>query len=147
MTNTEIKPTPTATKLPQKKSGAQLVREIIADVLYAILAGIVVGTAYHFFQNSNGFAPGGVGGLATIMHHLFADKVSWAVLMISFNVPIFILVSIFINRRLGILLSIYLITQSLMPSLYTLVGLLPYSLQTSGDDFNVIFAATTHLST
>ena len=141
MTNTEIKPTPTATKLPQKKSGAQLVREIIADVLYAILAGIVVGTAYHFFQNSNGFAPGGVGGLATIMHHLFADKVSWAVLMIGFNVPIFILVSIFINRRLGILLSIYLITQSLMPSLYTLVGLLPYSLQTSGDDFNVIFAA------
>jgi hypothetical protein len=27
---------------------------------------MIVGTAYYFFQNSNGFAPGGVGDLATI---------------------------------------------------------------------------------
>ena len=73
MTTTEIKPTATAAKLPEKKSASQLAREIVTDVIYAIIAGIVVGTAYHFFQNSNGFAPGGVGGLATIMHHLFAD--------------------------------------------------------------------------
>ena len=35
-----------------------------ADLFFAVAAGVVVGTAYHFFQNSNGFAPGGVGGLA-----------------------------------------------------------------------------------
>ena len=46
------------------------VRNFVFDILYAIMAGVVVGTAYHFFQNSNGFAPGGVGGLATITHHL-----------------------------------------------------------------------------
>ena len=46
------------------------VKELTFDILCAIVAGIIVGTAYHFFQNSNGFAPGGVGGLATITHHL-----------------------------------------------------------------------------
>ena len=40
------------------------VKEFIFDVIFAIIAGIIVGTAYFFFQNSNGFAPGGVGGLA-----------------------------------------------------------------------------------
>ena len=60
-------------------------KELIFDVLFAVLAGIIVGTAYHFFQNSNGFAPGGVGGLATITHHLLPDRVSWSILMIAFN--------------------------------------------------------------
>ena len=35
-------------------------KEIATDVIYAIIAGFIVGTAYHFFQNSNDFAPGGV---------------------------------------------------------------------------------------
>ena len=41
-------------------------REFILDLLVATLAGAIVSVAYYFFQNSNGFAPGGVGGLATI---------------------------------------------------------------------------------
>ena len=117
------------------------VKTVIFDILWSIAAGVVVGTAYHFFQNSNGFAPGGVGGLATILHHLLQGKVSWALLMLSFNIPIFILVSALIDKKLGIVLSIYLVTQSLIPDLYMLLGLLPYSLENSGDDFNVIFAA------
>ena len=66
---------------------------VILDVVIAIISGVIVGTAYFFFQNSNGFAPGGVGGLATITHYLISDKVSWSILMIAFNLPIFILVS------------------------------------------------------
>ena len=73
-------------------------KTIITDVLFAIIAGIVVGTAYFFFQNSNEFAPGGVGGLATITHYLIQDKISWTLLMILFNMTIFILVSIFIDK-------------------------------------------------
>ena len=110
------------------------------DLLTAILAGIVVGTAYFFFQNSNGFAPGGVGGLATITHHLLQDRVSWAVLMIAFNLPIFVLVSMLINKKLGLMLSIYMCVQSLIPTLYEKIGFSPYSLMHSGEDFNVIFA-------
>ena len=110
------------------------------DVLYAIVAGIIVGTAYFFFQNSNGFAPGGVGGLATITHHLLADRVSWSILMIAFNLPIFILVGAIVNKKLGLILSVYMIVQSLMPRLYEALGAQPYCLAVNGEDFNIVFA-------
>ncbi len=113
---------------------------LIFDVLHVIVAGMIVGTAYYFFQNSNGFAPGGVGGLATITHHFLNNAVNWSLLMIAFNLPIFILVSAKINKKLGIMLSAYICIQSLMPILYDLVGFKPYSLATSGDDFNIVFA-------
>ena len=115
--------------------------DLLVDVLYAIFAGIVVGTAYHFFQNSNGFAPGGVGGLATITHHLTGGTVNWGLLMMAFNLPIFILVSAIVNKKLGFMLSIYLVVQASLPSLYTALGAMPYSLATSGEDFNIIFAS------
>lgn len=110
------------------------------DVLYAITAGMIVGTAYFFFQNSNGFAPGGVGGLATITHYLLADKVSWSILMIAFNLPIFVLVMLMINKKLGAMLSLYMCVQSFVPQLYEALGARPYSLASSGADFNVVFA-------
>ncbi len=110
------------------------------DILCAILAGAVVGTAYHFFQNSNGFAPGGVGGLATITHYLLSDRVSWSVLMVAFNLPIFILVSVIVNKKLGLMLSIYMLVQSFIPRLYEAVGALPYCLANNQADFNIVFA-------
>ena len=108
-------------------------KNLIFDILYAIAAGTIVGTAYHFFQNSNGFAPGGVGGLATITHHLLQDKVSWSILMIAFNLPIFVLVSAFINKKLGAILSIYMVVQSFIPRLYETLGWMPYSLANNQD--------------
>ena len=113
---------------------------LIFDILYALTAGIIVGTAYFFFQNSNGFAPGGVGGLATITHYLLADKVSWSVLMVAFNLPIFVLVSVFINRKLGALLSLYMVVQSFIPRLYEILGARPYSMVNNREDFNIVFA-------
>ncbi len=115
-------------------------KEFVFDILIAIAAGIVVGTAYHFFQNSNGFAPGGVGGLATITHHLIGGAVDWGVLMITFNIPIFILVSALVDKKLGLMMSIYMIVQSSMPKLYELIGLKAYCLANNGEDFNVVFA-------
>ncbi len=118
----------------------QRIRGIALDVLCAIVAGIIVGTAYHVFQNSNGFAPGGVGGLATITYHLIENRISWSILMVAFNLPIFILVSIFVNKKLGIMLSIYMLVQSFIPRLYDLVGLRAYSLANNAEDFNIVFA-------
>ena len=118
----------------------QKAKVLLTDVLTAILAGIIVGTAYHFFQNSNGFAPGGVGGLATITHHLLRDRVSWSVLMLSFNIPIFVLVGAMIDRKLGLILSTYMLTQSLIPDLYELLGWMPYSAANNSADFNIVFA-------
>jgi uncharacterized membrane-anchored protein YitT (DUF2179 family) len=116
------------------------IKGLLIDLIYVILAGVIVGTAYHFFQNSNGFAPGGVGGLATITHLLLDGRVDWALLMIAFNLPIFILVSIFINKKLGALLSLYMFIQSFMPNVWTALGAEPYSLINNGADFNVVFA-------
>ena len=115
-------------------------KNFILDLLCALTAGIIVGTAYHFFQNSNGFAPGGVGGLATITHHLLQNRVSWSVLMIAFNLPIFVLVSAFINKKLGAILSLYMVVQSFIPYLYEAIGWMPYSFANNPDDFNIVFA-------
>ncbi|MBR2611788.1 MAG: YitT family protein [Clostridia bacterium] len=117
------------------------IKTFLLDITVAIIAGIVVGTAYHFFQNSNGFAPGGVGGLATITTHLLDGKVEWGILMVAFNIPIFVLVSAFVNRKLGFMLSIYLVVQSFLPKLYTAIGWMPYCLANNGEDFNILFAA------
>ena len=115
-------------------------KNLILDILYAIAAGIIVGTAYHFFQNSNGFAPGGVGGLATITYHLVGNKISWSILMVAFNLPIFVLVSAFINKKLGAILSIYMLVQSFIPRLYEAIGANPYCLANNQEDFNIVFA-------
>ena len=116
------------------------IQELTFDILCAVVAGIIVGTAYHFFQNSNGFAPGGVGGLATITHHLLKNKISWSILMVAFNLPIFVLVSAFINKKLGIMLILYMLVQSFLPKLYESIGALSYCLANNGEDFNVLFA-------
>lgn len=117
------------------------VKSFLFDIFMAIAAGAVVGTAYFFFQNSNGFAPGGVGGLATITHHLTGGAVDWGILMIAFNLPIFILVSILIDRKLGFMLSLYMVVQSSMPRLYGFIGLRAYCEANNGDDFNIILAS------
>lgn len=117
------------------------VKSFLFDIFMAIAAGAVVGTAYFFFQNSNSFAPGGVGGLATITHHLTSGAVDWGILMIAFNLPIFILVSILIDRKLGFMLSLYMVVQSSMPRLYGFIGFRAYCEANNGDDFNIILAS------
>ena len=116
------------------------VKQVCLDVLVAVAAGLIVGLAYYFFQNSNGVAPGGVGGLATITYYLTDYKVPWAVLMLAFNIPIFVLVSIFVNKKLGLFLILYMTVQSLSTELFPLLGWKPYSLQTSKEDFEIVFA-------
>lgn len=115
-------------------------QEFCIDVIIAILAGFVVSIAYYFFQNSNGFAPGGVGGLATMTYYLAGYKISWAFLMLIFNIPIFILVAIFIDKKLGIILIIYMLTQSFGTILLEEFGALPYSSTNNPNDFEIVFA-------
>lgn len=119
------------------------VKQACGDVFTAILAGLIVGFAYYFFQNSNGFAPGGVGGLATITYHLlqrYEIEFSWAILMLAFNLPIFILVSIFVNKKLGLYLILYLAVQSFSAEVFELLKWKPYCLEYNGEDFEIVFA-------
>ena len=123
---------------PTKPDTKKIIKTWIWDIIIACIAGIIVGTAYFFFQNSNGFAPGGVGGLATITHHL--TGVNWALLMVAFNLPIFVLVSIFVNRRLGIILIIYIVVQSLSAQVCEMLKFTPYCAANNGADFEIVFA-------
>ncbi len=116
------------------------IKSLLFDVFIAISAGIVVGTAYFFFQNSNGFAPGGVGGLATITHYLLGAPVDWGIFMLAFNLPIFVLVSALIDKKLGFMLSIYMVVQSFVPRIYEFIGFRAYCLTNNDEDFNIIFA-------
>ena len=122
------------------KNVRQAVMQWVLDLLWATFAGLVVGFAYYFFQNSNGFAPGGVGGLATITYHLCGGAVNWSLLMVAFNVPIFILVSVFVNRRLGIILIVYMVVQSFSTDVYAALKWLPYCQANNGQDFEIVFA-------
>jgi uncharacterized membrane-anchored protein YitT (DUF2179 family) len=60
--------------------------------------------------------------------------------MIDFNLHIFILVGAIVNKKLGLILSVYMIVQSLMPRLYEALGAQPYCLAVNGEDFNIVFA-------
>lgn len=117
-----------------------LIKQWICDIFVATVAGLIVGFAYYFFQNSNGFAPGGVGGLATITYYLFGYNVPWSLLMLAFNLPIFVLVSIFVNRRLGVILITYILVQSFSAELFKFLGWLPYCKANNGEDFEIVFA-------
>ena len=113
----------------------------LTDIMTAIIAGLIVALAYHFFQNSNGFAPGGVGGLATITYHFLGWKTGWAWLMLGFNLPIFILVSIFVNKKLGLYLILYMSVQSLGVEFFdSVLKWKPYCLENNPQDFEIVFA-------
>ncbi|MBE7068085.1 MAG: YitT family protein [Clostridiales bacterium] len=116
------------------------VKQYALDALFAVTAGLIVSVAYYFFQNSNGFAPGGVGGLATITYYLLDYKVSWALLMLAFNIPIFLLVAIFVNRKLGFFLILYMCVQSFGTELFEYIGVKPYCQENNGEDFEIVFA-------
>ena len=110
------------------------------DIATAVIAGLIVALAYFFFQNSNGFAPGGVGGVATITYYLLDYKVKWAYLMVAFNIPIFVLVTIFVNKKLGLYLILYMLVQSFSTELFELWGWKAYSAANNGADFEIVFA-------
>lgn len=117
------------------------VKEHVIDICVAVIAGLVVSLAYFFFQNSNDFAPGGVGGLATITYHIAGlNGVPWAYFMLAFNLPIFVLVTIFVNKKLGLYLILYMLVQSFGTMLWEALDFVPYCASTYGEDFEIVFA-------
>ena len=116
------------------------VKNTLWDIAIAVIAGLIVGFAYYFFQNSNEFAPGGVGGLATITYYLTGYKIPWAILMVAFNLPLLVLVSILVNKKLGLYLILYLGVQSFSTELYALLLPKAYCYVNYGQDFEIVFA-------
>lgn len=96
----------------EKKLNIRLTaREILFDLLICLISGIIVGLAYHIFSTPNNFAPGGVSGIASILAYLTKWNMGW--FMIICNAPIFILVCIFVSKKIGAMLLVYMGVQSL----------------------------------
>ena len=85
-------------------------REALLDLGAATLAGILVAVGLHYFANYNNLYPGGIGGIAFVISDLLHASKSLFLLLL--NLPLFIAMSLFVDKKLGIFLSIYLIVQS-----------------------------------
>lgn len=133
----------------------QTLKTIALDVAICFFSALLVSGSLYFFSNYNQFAPGGVTGFASIIGSTIASAVDgdvttyMSILMFAFNLPIFLLVAIFCNRKTGVMLIIYLLFQSgilmLLKLAHTELGLSYYSalpddpLYEGGN--NVVFAS------
>ena len=112
-----------------------LFKELFFDATLSIIAGLVVAFGLHVFANSNNFAPGGISGIASVISTL--THVNMGYYMIMFNLPLFILASIFVERKLGIFLTLYVATQSVALIVLEKVDFITPYVASSG---NLIFA-------
>ncbi len=127
---------------------------ILFDILICFIAALLVSASLYYFSNYNRFAPGGITGLASICAFLTEDyfgevTLNMSIFMFLFNLPIFILAVIFVSRKTGVMLIVYLVFQSLLlmffKYLHTRYGISYYgALPTSGcyqEGNNLVFAS------
>lgn len=89
---------------------------ILLDILEATVAAVFVAIGYYMFINANGFAPGGISGVAAIL--AFLCKVNLGYFTMALNIPLFILVYFFIDKKTALFLSYYVILQSVLMILF-----------------------------
>lgn len=65
-----------------------------------ILGAMLLAISYSWFLVPYKIAPGGVGGLAQIMYHIFDLPIGFSMLLL--NIPLFIISFIFMGKRFGI---------------------------------------------
>lgn len=100
-------------KEPKPETKAQTV---LLDFLNATVASILVAIGYFLFINANGFAPGGISGIATIFANLC--KINLGYFTMILNIPLFILVFFFADKKSALFLTYYVILQSVLMILF-----------------------------
>lgn len=110
--------------------------ETFKDLGSSILAGALVSFGLYCFSTYNGFVPGGLTGISMILSEITGLNAGYIMLM--FNLPLFLLLAIFVERKLGVYLTVYMGTQSLLLILLKDFNFPYYYKATSG---NLIFAS------
>lgn len=110
--------------------------EIIKDLGSSIIAGALVAFGLYCFSTYNGFVPGGLTGISMILSEITGLNAGYIMLM--FNLPLFLLLAIFVERKLGLYLTVYMGTQSLLLIFLKDLNFPYYYKATSG---NLIFAS------
>lgn len=111
-------------------------KEITVDVACSVVAGLIVAFGIYCFSTYNTFVPGGLTGVAVLLSRL--TGINEGYFMIAINVPLFILASIFVERKLGVYLTIYMVVQSVALILLKKFEFPFYYVASEG---NLIFAA------
>ena len=101
------------------------VKDIVLDVLTAMLSGVIVAFGIHIFISYNGFVPGGTNGIANILYTLTGLNAGYYLIMIT--LPIYVLVFFFVKKRVGLLLIIYMGAQSVSQILFDKFELYTYA--------------------
>lgn len=117
-------------------------KELGVDYLMSLIAGLLSGFGLYYFSQHNGFVPGGISGLAFILSWFTKPEYS-GIFIFLFNIPLCILLSIFVERKHGLNLAFYVMIQSSSLVLFEKVMPLifpenPYYVAESG---NLIFAS------
>lgn len=118
-----------------------IIKETASDLTSSIIAGAIVAFGLYCFSTYNGFVPGGITGISMILSEALADigvYINTGYIMLAFNLPIFLLLAIFIERKLGLYLTVYLGTQSL---LLILLKELKFPYYYKAENGNLIFAS------
>ena len=116
--------------------------ELGVDYLMSLIAGLLSGFGLYYFSQHNGFVPGGISGLAFILSWFTKPEYS-GIFIFLFNIPLCILLSIFVERKHGLNLAFYVMIQSSSLVLFEKVMPLifpenPYYVAEAG---NLIFAS------
>ncbi len=117
-----------------KKLSKSPIWNAAADLCTAVCAGMLVVVGLHYFANFNNFYPGGISGIAFLASEFL--PVSKGVLLLALNLPLFVAMSVLVDKKLGIYLTVYLLTQSLGLTLLEKLQFPHYATQN-----NLIFAA------
>ena len=117
-------------------------KELGVDYLMSLIAGLLSGFGLYYFSQHNGFVPGGISGLAFILSWFTKPEYS-GIFIFLFNIPLCILLSIFVERKHGLNLAFYVMIQSSSLVLFEKVMPLiflenPYYVPEAG---NLIFAS------
>lgn len=114
---------PKHSKLPVPEKDDLRLGTIVLDITICFVAALLVSASLYYFSNYNSFAPGGITGiasiLATITSTYFGElTLNMSIFMLLLNIPIFILAAVFVSRKTGIMLIMYLVFQSLLLMLF-----------------------------
>ncbi|RKX69613.1 hypothetical protein DRP53_07695 [candidate division WOR-3 bacterium] len=92
-------------------------RKTTIDLVLIILGSVLMALSYNLFLIPHRLVPGGVGGLSIILHHLVQTPVG--LMIIIFNIPIFILGIKILGRSYGLKSLLGVILSSLLIDFFT----------------------------
>ena len=66
------------------------IRSVLLDLLFFTLGSLIYAVSVNMFTAPNNIAPGGLTGLATMIHYVTGDHIPIGTAMLALNIPIFI---------------------------------------------------------